>query len=161
MKTTAKKISPALFGLTLLCFFLPFVKLSCQRQELVSLTGTQLATGKSIEKTRFSRGNNRQEEIPPEPLAIIALLSSVVGLGTSLIKSKKTAIAPASAGTIGFIVLLMLKYKIDDAILKQGQGFILVSYGLGFWLAILLFASATALSIYSLLPDEVDKKAQE
>jgi hypothetical protein len=131
MKNTARKISPALFGITLICFFLPFTKISCQQQEILNLTGVQLATGTSIKQPRFT-GGSQEQKIPGEPLAMLAMASTVVGLATSLMKAKKSAIAPAGSGAIGFILLLMLKSKIDDSILREGQGLIVVSYGLGF-----------------------------
>ncbi len=40
-----KKFSPALFGVIILCFFLPFANLSCSGQTVMTLTGFQLITG--------------------------------------------------------------------------------------------------------------------
>lgn len=160
MKNTARKISPALFGITLICFFLPFTKISCQQQEILNLTGVQLATGTSIKQPSLT-GGSQEQKIPGEPLAMLAIASSVVGFVTSLMKARKSAIAPAGSGAIGFILLLMLKSKIDDSILREGQGLIVVSYGLGFWLAFLLFVSATVINIYSLVPDKTEEDPQE
>ncbi|MBE9031318.1 hypothetical protein IQ266_16405 [filamentous cyanobacterium LEGE 11480] len=44
-------ISPALFGLVIICFFLPFTTVSCQNINFVTLSGFQLATGTQIEQT--------------------------------------------------------------------------------------------------------------
>lgn len=154
MKNPAKKISPALFGISLICFFLPFITISCQQQPIANLTGVQLATGTDIKQPRFFGKETKEQKIPADPLALMALVSGVVGLGTSFIKAKRSAIAPAGAGAAGFILLLMLKSKIDNEIVKQGQGLILVSYGLGFWLVFLLYVSATVINIYSFVQEK-------
>ncbi|MDF5730410.1 MAG: hypothetical protein PUP92_20905 [Rhizonema sp. PD38] len=51
----------------------------------------------------------------------------------------------------------MLKSKLDDEILKQGQGLLLVSYGLGFWLAFLFFVASALVNIYTLVQDKDEK----
>jgi hypothetical protein len=151
MTHPAKKISPALFGVALICFFMPFVSLSCEQRQITSFTGIELAIGKKIKSPSLFGQPRKEREIPSEPLAAMALLSGVVGLGTSFIKAKKSAVVSAGAGTAGFILLLMVKAKIDDAVVKQGSGIILASYGFGFWLTFLLFLSATVLNLYSLI----------
>jgi len=155
MKNPLRKISPGLFGITLICFFLPFITVSCQRQEIISLTGVQLATGTNIQPPSFPGIDAKPQKIPAEPLVGLAIFSSLLGLGTSFMKAKKSAIAPAGFGTTSLILLLMLKSKIDDEIIKQGQGLILVSYGLGFWLAFFILVLTTVLNVYNLL-DEKD-----
>ena len=52
-----KKFSPALFGLVILCFFLPFVNLSCSGQTVMTLTGFQLITGSEYSEPNM-RGQN-------------------------------------------------------------------------------------------------------
>jgi hypothetical protein len=158
MKNPSKKISPALFGLTLICFFMPFVTISCQEQPISSFTGVELARGTSVKSPSFGGNSSKQEQIPPNLFATMALLSGVVGFGTSFLKAKKSAIAPAGAGTAGFILLLMLKSQIDGEIAKQGQGILLASYGLGFWLAFLLFISAALVNIYTLVQQKDDNQ---
>ena len=157
MKFSGNKISPALFTLVLICFFLPFITFSCRQEPIATLNGIELATGKTIKSPSFVGEQTKEEKIPAEPLATLAFLSGLVGLGTSFIKAKKSAIAPVGSGTAGFILLLMLKSKIDDEIVKQGQGIILVSYGFGFWMAFLFFVSAALINIYSLVQDKDDK----
>ena len=157
MNFPSKRISPALFTLILICFFLPFITFSCRQEPITTLNGVELATGKTIKSPSVLGQQTKEEKIPPEPLATLALLSGLVGLGTSFIKAKKSAIGAVGSGTTGFILLLMLKSKIDDEIVKQGQGIILVSYGFGFWMAFLFFVSAALINIYSLVQDKDDK----
>lgn len=156
MKNPVKKISPALFALTLICFCLPFITISCRQEQITTLNGIELATGKTVKPPSLFGEQTKEQKIPAEPLAILALFSGIIGLGTSFIKAKKSAIAPAGAGTAGFILLLMLKSKIDDEIVKQGQGLFLVSYGFGFWMAFLFFVSSALINIYSLVQDKDD-----
>ncbi|MBW4571923.1 MAG: hypothetical protein KME31_29095 [Tolypothrix carrinoi HA7290-LM1] len=156
MNKLRRKISPALFTLTLICFFLPFITVSCRQEEIATLNGIDLAIGKTVRQPSIFGNQSKEEKIPADPLATIALISGVIGLGTSFIKAKKSAIAPAGAGIVGFILLLMLKSKIDSEIVKQGQGLLLVSYGFGFWLAFIFFISATFLNVYSLIDSQKD-----
>lgn len=153
MNDSLKKVSPAIFGIILICFFLPFVTVSCQNQKLATLTGVQLATGTTIEQSSLLEQQNKEEKIPADPLASIVLVSACVGLGTSLLKSKKSAIVPAITGAVGSGLLLMTKAKVDNEVLKQGRGLLQVEYGIGFWLSFLLFLSATALNAYIFFQD--------
>lgn len=156
MKTQSKKLSPALFGLTLICFCMPFVTISCQEQKIMEFNGVQLATGTTIKQPTFN-GPAKEEKIAGNPLAGLAIVAGVVGLGTSFIKAKKAAVAPAGSGAAGSILLLMLKSTLDNEIVKQGQGLLLVNYGFGFWLAFLLFVASTIVNVYSVVQPSNDK----
>jgi len=149
MLKSARQTSPALFGITLICFFLPFVTISCQQETLKTFSGIQLATGSTMQ-VATPTGRIQEQKIPGDPLAALAIISSIVGLGTSLIKARKTVIASAGSGAAGALLLLMLKSKLDDEAIKQGGGLILINYGLGFWLAFLLLVSASLVNIYTL-----------
>jgi len=154
MDSPTKKISPALFGVILVSFFLPFVNISCQSQKLMTLTGVQLATGTTIEQPSLFGRETKKQEIPAEPMAIFSLIAAVVGLGTSFLKTKNSAVAPAASGGIGLVLTLIMKSKIDDAVLKNGQGIIQVDYEIGFWLVFLLFLSAAILNAYNLYQEK-------
>lgn len=156
MTKQTKKLSPALFGLTLMCFCMPFVTVSCQEQKIMELSGVQLATGTTIKQPSFS-GPPKEQKIAGDPLATLAILAGVVGLGTSFIKAKKAAVAPAGSGAAGSILLLMLKSTLDNEIVKQGQGLLLVNYGFGFWLAFLLFVASTVVNVYTIAQPGNDK----
>jgi hypothetical protein len=147
MEDKAKKFSPALFGLVLFCFFLPFMDISCGGEKVVTLTGIQLVTGTSIEQ-EDAFGNTKREKIEREPLVIVVLLAAIAGLGLSFIKTGKSAIFPAISGGIGFCLLLIFKTKVDQEVLKEGEGFIRVGYVIGFWLMLLLLLSATGLNTF-------------
>lgn len=48
-----KKAIPAILGLALICFFLPFVTVSCQGQKLMTFSGIQLVTGTTIQEPQM------------------------------------------------------------------------------------------------------------
>ncbi len=157
MLKSARQISPAIFGITLMCFFMPFVTISCQQQNLETLSGIQLTTGSTM-KVATPAGKVEEQKIPGDPLAALAIISSIIGLGTSLIKARKAVIASAGSGATGALLLLMLKSKLDEEAFKQGGGLILVNYSFGFWLAFLLLVSASLVNIYTLT---LEKEAEE
>jgi hypothetical protein len=158
MSNARKTISPALFGLGLFCFFLPFLTVSCQQQEVVTFNGIELAGGKEIKTPNVFGQNSQTEKTDGDPLAALAILSGLVGLGGSFIRVKKSAVIPAGAGAAGFILLLMLQLRINDAISKasaaQGLIGITYTYGLGYWLAFILYLSAMLLNIYGLISEK-------
>ncbi|MBL7209075.1 MAG: zinc-ribbon domain-containing protein [Dehalococcoidia bacterium] len=149
-----KRFSPAIFAIALICFFLPFITVSCGGQKVATLTGVQLVTGTAIEQPDLFGEGQQAETLDGEPLAILAFLSAVAGLGLSFIKGRKIVIAPAISGVAGSILLLLLKSKIDNEILSEGAGMIQVEYGIGFWLTILVFLSAAGLNGFLFLQSE-------
>ncbi len=174
MKNEAKKFSPAVFGLAIICFFLPFTHISCQGERLATLTGIQLVTGTTVGDPQtdsaqpngypFTRPgemistDREDEKIDPEPLAILALCSAIGGLCLSFVKDRSWTIAAAVAGGVGLIFLLLLKAKIDNDVLKEGEGIIQVEYAFGFWLLLVLFLCAIGLNAYLCLPESKEEQ---
>jgi hypothetical protein len=167
IKDKIEKCSPAVFGLILICFFLPFTHISCQGEKVATFTGIQLLTGTTIERlpTTFEEGK-KVKKLDPEPLAILTFIAALYGLGFSyLIKGRKATMtgeqymAPAVAGGIGLLFLLFLKAKIDSEVLKEGEGMLRVEYGIGFWLVLLLFLAAIGLNVF--LFSQMKKKIKE
>jgi len=150
MENGLRRMSPAIFALALICFFLPFVEMSCQGQKILTLTGIQLATGTTIaQPAAFGQAQTRR--VSGEPSAVVALLSAIVGLGLSFLKNGKAPIGPAIAGGLGLVTLLLLKSKMDGDILREGGGMIQVEYAVGFWTTFILYASALALNAFLLM----------
>lgn len=145
MEKTTKKISPAILGIALICFFLPWINVSCQGEKVGTFTGIQLVTGKTIEQ-RGMFGERQVEEVEPEPLAIATFICVIVGLGLSFLKSRQSAIAPAIVSTGGLVLLLLLKSKITNDVLREGGGAIQVGYSVGFWLTLLFIIFAIGLN---------------
>ena len=119
---------------------------SCQGHDIASFTGMQLATGTTVEQPQMF-GPPQKQKIDPEPFAALALLCAVVGVGTGL-SSTKSAIAPAASGIIGVVSLLIMKSRVDGEIVKRGEEMFQVSYGTGFFLALLLMIAGVAWNGY-------------
>ena len=157
MKNETKKFSPVVFGLAIIAFFLTFIHIRTQWYEISVLTGIQLVTGTTITQTEFDGAFYRpqdvgKEDIDTEPLAIFALCSTFAGLLLSFKRGKCGAIATAIAGIVGFILLLLLKDRIDNDALKE-VGVQYIGYGSGFWLLLVLFLCAIGLNAYLYLQE--------
>ncbi|MBI1929576.1 hypothetical protein HYR99_35685 [Candidatus Poribacteria bacterium] len=146
MQNGLQKISPVIFGLTLICFFLPFINVSCQGQKVATFTGIQLVKGTTIQQPSMFGERPKAQKVDPELLAILAFLSAIVGLGLSFLKGRQLALAPAIVGIAGLILLLLLKSKIDHDALREGRGMLQPEYDVGFWLSSLLFLAAAGVN---------------
>jgi len=152
-----KKISPFLFGLILLCFFLPFVNLSCSGQTIMSLSGFQLITGTEVKQPEMfgqnmmGQNNNldkKGEEVSSQPMALLAFIAALAALLISLMKKKTTALINIVISVLGVIFLFLLKFNIDGnaKLSMSGQGIITLDYQFGYWFSIVLFIGGAVLS---------------
>lgn len=148
MKSRAKRISPALFGIIIILFFLPFMEVSCDDQKAMSFTGIQMVTGTTIQQPSMFGEKTESQKVDPEPLAIITFSCVIIGLLLSFIKNRRSAIFPAVSASIGAIALLLLKSKIENDALREAGGMIQVKYVLGFWAILILLIGAVGLNIY-------------
>ena len=147
MQESLKKFSPTIFGIAILCFILPWVNFSCQGQHVATFTGLQLVTGTTVQQQGMF-GQRQNQKVDSEPLAVAVLLFTVLGLALSFLKSRKSSLIPSIVGVVSFILLLLLKSKIESDTIRQGQGMIQVEYAIGFWLVFILFIAAIALNGY-------------
>lgn len=141
------RISPILFVLCIVSFFFTFVEISCQGQKVVSLSGIQLATGTSVDQPQMF-GPAKKEKIAMEPFALLALLAAIAGAAVFFMAAAMKEKISAIAGAVGAICLLITHSRLDDEIVKRGQGMFQVSFGMGYSLALLLFLAATAWNGY-------------
>jgi hypothetical protein len=140
------KVSPAIFILSILCFFFPFTTVSCGGHKIASATGVQLATGTTLELPQ-AFGPSREQKVAQEPLSAVAALCAVIGLGFSF-AGARAAIVPAIGGVVGALSLLIMKSRLDDVVAKRGQGMIQVNYEVGFFLALLLMITGAVWNGY-------------
>jgi len=92
------------------------------------------------------------------------LVSAIAGLGLSFLPGRETAIAPASSGALGLILMLFSKLKLDNyaqSAVKEGGGMVRVEYEVGFWVAVLLFVAAAGLNASLFFEDRRAKKASD
>jgi hypothetical protein len=141
---TVKKMSWTMYLVVLICFLMPFMKISCGGQSVATVSGVQLATG-----FEMSTGYDKQK-VPADP-KIIAVLA-LAGLGLiSLIVFKKTKAAFVTAGgasVLAAALLVIFKITTDNDVLKQGEGLVQVSYGAGYWGALLINTALVILMFY-------------
>jgi hypothetical protein len=140
------KVSPAIFALSILCFLLPFVTISCNGKKLSSFSGVQLATGTTIEQPQMF-GPPQKKRANPEPAATVAAICALLALGLSFLGARM-ALGTAIGGAMGTVSLLLMKAQLDDRIAKQGQGMLQVDYETGFALALALLMGGAAWNAY-------------
>ncbi len=148
MEKVAKNLSRVIFGIAFFCFFLPFLNVSCGGQKVATFTGIQLVTGTTIEQPSILGERKTAQRVSAEPLAIFGFLCAIVGFSVSFLKGRKSPVALAITGAAGSILLLLLKAKIDNDVLREGRGILQLSYDMGFWLAFFLFLSVAALNAF-------------
>jgi len=144
---TANKIRTfrmAPFALVLICFTLPFLKISCRVEKNISFTftGYQLAFGTEIGQ------NQEKRKIDREPLALAAFVCAILGAVMCNLASKHRDIFPAIAGAAGLVSLLVLRTRVDAQLMKQGEGMFLAEYKVGYVLACALLLAGTLMSVY-------------
>lgn len=147
MKNSSLEILPIIFSLVILSFFLPFVNVSCSGQKVATLTGIQLVSGTAVQQPGgFTKAEN--QEVHPEPMAIVAFVSGVFGLVIAFVRGKPSHVGSAAAGFAGAIALLSLKSKLDNEAMKQAGGMLMVRYEVGFWLTLVFFVTAMVVGTY-------------
>jgi hypothetical protein len=150
-----KKFSPAIFGIIIFCFLLPFVNITCSGQTVMSLTGFQLITGAEVDQSgMFNQQNmfNQQgmqnettesQSVDSQPLALFALLAAILGFALSFIKKKPIALLCMIVSVLGCIFLILLKVNLDSDASSGGQGIgegiVQLEYQFGYWFSVLLF----------------------
>jgi hypothetical protein len=142
-KSTASAI---LFSGCALCFFLPFVTVSCQGAKVFTLTGQQLATGTTI-KEPSPFGPPKEQKIDAHPFGAVAGLCALAGVILCL-GGQKMSMGAAATGGAGALSLVVMKSQFADQLQKQGMGVAQLNTEIGYTLALLLFVSAGAWSLY-------------
>jgi len=150
MRSVARKVSPAVLILAALCFFLPFVTFSCGGSNVLTLSGLQLVTGTTLQQPQ-PFGPPRSQKIDPEPLAVLALLVVLGGLGLSFAKGKRGALGSASLAGLGVIFLAALESKLDSEAMRQGGGTIQAHFEAGYYFSLILLLAAAGIGVYTLL----------
>jgi hypothetical protein len=136
-----RAVSPALFGLALLLFAMPFVTVSCGSQEIGTYSGFRIAQGVNYAGKAMSG---------PNTLAIIGILAAIVGVGVAFVSGLRARATLYSlvAGVAGFIVTAAMAILAPGYVMEQagtamaGAGSIKTTLGPGLWGAILAFAAA-------------------
>lgn len=161
MKESVKFLSPTLFLLVALCFFLPFVSFTCQGQKLATVTGMELVTGTKIEKFNMQDPDtgktdpelDEERKLDSEPLAVAALIFALAGIVISLIPHY-AKILSVITGILGALMLLFLRSSIGSEITGDFEFKIIdVTYEWGYYLALILFICAFAVNLYLIISE--------
>ena len=148
MKDTSRPVSLGLFVLILLCFLLPFARVSCSKQEVVQATGYQVAFGKEVPAQPDSTGGKKTWEgrpATPDFVAIACLLAALVGIGLVLVKKRRGTIVRAIFS--GHYLLLFLALWTE---LQQRAGGAQLQMLAGYWTALGLSAAAFVVNLLSI-----------
>jgi hypothetical protein len=152
-ETNKRNLRLAPFMLTLLCFTLPFIQISCRVDEsqtlkVASLTGIQLVTGTEIEQKDPFSGRVQKEKIPSEKWVVYALICATAATLLCFVSGAAGKLLPALLGVGGFICMLVVKKRFDDQMLREGQGLFTIEYGLGFIATCILLLLGAAICGY-------------
>lgn len=134
------KANLGLYLFILICFALPFIKLTCNEEKVASFSGYELAVGTTV--TNNSMFGNRK--INAEPIATIILIVSVIGVivAASMFMNDKKIVNQihGTIGLIGALLLYLLSNKLESDITQQGSG-VKLKFELGYYLTLLSFLS--------------------
>jgi hypothetical protein len=146
-----KKFSPAIFVIIIICFFLPFVNLSCAGQTVMSLTGFQLITGAEYKpegmfnqpdlfnQQGMENTEIKEQNVEAQPMALLAIIAAAAGLLFSIFRRNFTTLICSFISLAGALFLLLLKITIDSDASSSGEGIIVVEYQFAYWFSFLLF----------------------
>jgi hypothetical protein len=150
-----KQLSPGVFGITLLCFFLPFINITCGGEKIASVSARELVTGGTLETPEQSdkggKGMELKGKIKSEPLAVVLLVFVVAGLVFSFLKKNVFTILAAVSAGAALITQLMLRSKILQDIDKEGEKLLQIEMAFGFWTILLLLIVALAMNMLLVL----------
>jgi hypothetical protein len=151
MKDVSRPISLSLFVLVLLCFLLPFARITCQgtngRQEVVvQANGYEVAFGKTVPaQSDTTGGRHTWEGRPAQPdlIAIAILVAALVGIGLTMLKGRRGAVVRGIYSGHCLLLPLALWFELQG---KGGQLHLLA----GYWATIALFAAACIVNLVTI-----------
>lgn len=153
MKLATRHIRASIFGITIIFFLLPFIVVSCPGYGKVSVTGFEIASGKTIRGSQLSEFTENKR-IYPEPYAYLAILSAVLGIVFSYIKKRNLSfILCIIASMAGVILLLLLKNHIYIQARRLYRDDIVVRFAVGYWLSLWGFVIAL-ITTFILIPSK-------
>ena len=148
------KLTPALFIVSIILFFLPWIHVDCGGQTVASFSGLELVTGTTVESDA-GFGQRKKEKIDPEAVAIILAIVTVAGLVLSLSKLKENDKIMIATGTLCLLLGIILQIKLNGDAKKNGL--ITLSYQFGYWLNLLVYLLIIVLN-FMVMKKPVDEK---
>jgi hypothetical protein len=125
------KISASSAVLAVLFFFLPWIMVSCNGQELTKPSGWQLAAGYTID-TGFG-----SERIPGEPILFFVLIASLIVLGLTYLAFKRGGSITKLDGfgliALGALSIIVMIIAFSGANNEANQQGIEISFLISYW----------------------------
>jgi hypothetical protein len=144
MKDASRPISLGLFVLVLLCFLLPFARVSCDRQVVVQATGYQVAFGKEIPAQPDSTGGKKTWEgrpATPDFVAIACLIATLIGIVLALTRGRRGAIIRAIFSWHCLLIVLALWGELSMRVSAR------LTMLPGYWATLVLFGAACVVNL--------------
>ncbi|HEX9823524.1 MAG TPA: hypothetical protein VGB51_03905 [Actinomycetota bacterium] len=173
-------LSPAFFAVAVVCFFLPFVSVSCNASALndtfgaEGVEGVELPEGElEVKATGWEIVTNRppdldelgssealggateaaqqsDEDFPGRIFAILAIGAAVLGVGLSLLGGRRGSGAAVALGALGLLFLFLLRSSIQSRLGPAALFGVEVGYEPAYWAALGMFALAGGAGVYRL-----------
>ena len=150
MKDVSRPVSLGLFVLVLLCFLLPFTRITCNKTEVVQATGYEVAFGKEIQAQPDTTGGKaswpeRSAEV--DVMAIVCLVAALVGIGLVLVKGQRGVIARAILSGHGLLLLLALWGELRYRVRQNSAQLQMLA---GYWIVLALFVTVGVVNLLSI-----------
>lgn len=147
-----RRLSPALYGLAVAGFLLPWVNITCGGQQVARFTGMEFVTGTTIDSHDFITGEPIREHLDSQPWAVVAIVLIATGLAAGLISGAVRTVATVGGvlGGLAVVALLQLKSVIDGLLLKETDGAVVAHWSSGFWGLMLLLLLTVGWNAWSL-----------
>lgn len=149
------------FPVIMIAFLLPFVLVKCGDTTIARLNGVDLVTG-----THVGEGED-VEQIQPNLYVLAAFVFAAAGLVLAFLKKKEARIAALAVSVLGFLSLIGFYFNVTGQIPGKGKMIIIISLGIGYYIAIIGFLANSLFFGFSLtqkeneafpeLPDEPEK----
>ena len=123
------------FGTIIILFFLPFLLVKCGGEEVANLSGFQLVTGTEIGSDSEFGGS--AEDIQSNVFAVISFLCAIGGLVIAFMTINHSKLISLVLSVIGLLSLVLLYNDANSEALKNTEGMITISLGIGYYLAFL------------------------
>ena len=170
MSLKEKFLSPACFGIVIVCFFFPFLDIKCNEVRLAKVKGIELVTGSEIDGNDFHLPKDAKDEskqfdftTEPQPIehnyfAIASFLLAIGGLTLSFLMRMKKEIFIGFIGFAGGLSLLLMRIQIDNTLSASAgemrQYLLHIDYVYGYWFALIFFFLVGAINLFEYIDEQ-------
>jgi hypothetical protein len=146
MRDASRPVSFGLFVLILFCFLLPFARISCSDEEVARASGYEVAFGTEIDVRPEPNSDARSIPTGLDVVAIACLATAVVGMGLTLVRGRRGAVARAILSGHGILFLFLLRVALRNRAQENG---VVLQVLAGYWAALALFFAVGVINLLS------------